>query len=262
MCSTSLYPHWIGAGVSSVVYRTSSDRVLKCARQGKSSEIEHEHIILERLGQHPLIIKSFGLKAMGELILEYQPSELRDVLLSKTHIHREKWAIQIAEALFHVHANNVIHRDLNSRNIRIQTSEDTVLCDFAGSSLDGHIATGVRGEVRFCRLPYHSMATVQDDLFALGSVLYELSTGSVPYATLEDEEVIRRYSDKIFPPVHHLPMGKIITNCWNDTYQGTNELLFDLQKLVQNDFTTRHRYGLLFKGFILILFLWMAVVSI
>ena len=103
-----------------------------------------------------------------------------------------------------------------------------MLCDFAGSSLDGHTQTGVRGEVRFCRLPYHSMATVQDDLFALGSVLYELSIGSVLYATLKDEEVIRRYNAKRFPPVGHLPMGKIITNCWNDSYQGTSEVLFDL----------------------------------
>jgi serine/threonine protein kinase len=227
MSPTNSYPHWTGTGTSSVVWRISPDRVAKCHRPGQLCEIEHEHRILERLGQHPLIIKSFGLEA-GQLFLEYHPRELRNVLLSRTHIHREKWALQIAEVLFHVHAKNIIHRDLNSRNIRIQVSEDIVLCDFAGSSLDGLTATGVRGEVRFCRLPYHSMATVQDDLFALGSVLYELSTGSVPYATLEDKEVIRRYSDKIFPPVDHLPMGKIITNCWNDSYQYTNEVLFDL----------------------------------
>jgi serine/threonine protein kinase len=217
MCPTNSYPHWTGSGASSVVWHISPDRVAKCPRPETLSEIEHEYNILKRLGQHPLIIRSFGLED-SQLILEYQPRELRNVLLSGTNIHPEKWALQIAEALSHVHANNVIHGDLNSRNIRIQTSEDIVLCDFAGSSLDGHTQTGVRGEVRFCRSTYHSTATVQDDIFALGSVLYELSTRSVPYATLEDEEVIRRYDIKIFPPVGHLPMGKIITNCWNESY--------------------------------------------
>ena len=72
---------------------------------------------------------------------------------------------------------------------------------------------GVRVEVRFCRLPYHNMATVQDDLFSLGSILYELSKGSVPYATLKDKDVVRLYSVKKFPPVSNLPIGKIIANC-------------------------------------------------
>ena len=228
MCPTNSYPHLAGSGASSVVYHVSSDRVVKCCRPGSLSEIEHEHRILERLGQHPLIIKSFGWKDVGQLILEYQPRELRNVLLSEALIHQEKWALQITEALVHSHANNVVHRDLSPRNIRIQTSEDIVLCDFAGSSLDGRTQTGIRGEIRFCRSPYHSMATVQDDIFALGSVLYELSTRSVPYATLKDEEVVWRYRVKIFPSVGHLPMGKIITNCWNGSYQCTNEVLFDL----------------------------------
>jgi hypothetical protein len=56
----STYPHWIGAGASSVVYRTLPDRVVKCYRQGELRAIEQEHSILERLRQHPLIIKSFG----------------------------------------------------------------------------------------------------------------------------------------------------------------------------------------------------------
>jgi serine/threonine protein kinase len=122
-----------------MVYCISSDRVVKCGRPGKLSEIEYEHSILERLEQHPLIIQSLGLRSVGQLILEYQPHELRKVLLSGTYIYREKWVLQITEALVYVYANNVIYRDLSSCNIRIRTSEDIVLCDFAGSSLDSHI---------------------------------------------------------------------------------------------------------------------------
>ncbi|KAE8440514.1 hypothetical protein EG329_007411 [Mollisiaceae sp. DMI_Dod_QoI] len=228
MCLTTSYPYLIGSGASSVVYRTSPEQVVKCCRPGTLGEIEHERDILERLGQHPLIIKKFERKNAGQLVLQYHPRELRDILLSGTHLHQEKWALQITEALAHVHANDVIHRDFNSRNIRIKSSEDIVLCDFAGSSLVGHARIGVRAEVRFCRLPYHSVATFQDDLFSLGSVLYELSEGSVPYALLKDKDVVRLYSVKKFPPVGNLPMGKIIANCWNESYQSADEVLLDL----------------------------------
>ncbi len=228
MCPTNSYPYLLGSRASSVVYRTSPEQVVKCYRPETLGEIEHERDILERLGQHPLIIKKFERKDAGQLILQYHPRELRDVLLSGTHVHQEKWALQITEALAYVHGNDVIHRDFNSRNIRIKTLEDIVLCDFAGSSLIGHARMGVRAEVRFCRLPYQSMATVQDDLFSLGSVLYELSTGLVPYATLTDEDVVRLYTIKKFPPVYNLPMGKIIANCWNERYQSANEVLLDL----------------------------------
>ena len=147
MCPTNLYPYLVGSGASSVVYRTSPEQVVKCSRPGTLDEIEHESDILERLGQHALIIKAFERETAGELILQYHPRELRDVLLSEKHICREKWALQITEALAYVHDNNIIHCDVNSRNIRIQTSGDIVLCDFAGSSLVDHIQRGVRAEV-------------------------------------------------------------------------------------------------------------------
>jgi hypothetical protein len=72
------------------------------------------------------------------------------------------------------------------------------------------------------------MAIVQDDLFSLGSVLYELSKGSVPYTTRKDKDVVRLYSVKEFPLVGNLPMGKIIANCWNESYQSADEVLLDL----------------------------------
>jgi hypothetical protein len=45
-----------------------------------------------------------------------------------------------------------------------------------------------------------------------------LSKGLVPYATLKDRDVVRLYSVKKFLLVGNLPMGKIIVNCWNESY--------------------------------------------
>jgi hypothetical protein len=77
-------------------------------------------------------------------------------------------------------------------------------------------------------LPFHSIATVQDNLFTLGSVLYELSTRSVPYTMLKDEDVVRLYTVKKFLLVSNLPIGKIIVNCWNKSYQSADKVLLNL----------------------------------
>jgi hypothetical protein len=69
MCPTTSYPYVIGSGASSVVYRTAPKQVVKCCRLDTLGEIEHERDILERLGQHPLIIKKFERKDAGQLIL-------------------------------------------------------------------------------------------------------------------------------------------------------------------------------------------------
>jgi hypothetical protein len=45
--------------VLSIVYRILYNRVVKYYRLETCREIKYKHSILERLGQHPLIIKSF-----------------------------------------------------------------------------------------------------------------------------------------------------------------------------------------------------------
>jgi hypothetical protein len=52
-----------------VVYYTSNEQVVKCGKPGTRDKIKHESDVLERLGQHPLIIKKFRWRDASELIL-------------------------------------------------------------------------------------------------------------------------------------------------------------------------------------------------
>ncbi len=223
----SFEPYKIAHGVSGLVYRTSLARVTKCAWTGRVHEIEHERNVLQHLGQHPLIIKNFTVQHKAQISLEYHPFNLREIINSGDEVLWRKWAFQITEGVIYLHSKNVIHRDLSPRNILVTAERNIVLCDFAGSSLDGKWLAECRGEIRFTR-PSDRKTTTQDDIFALGCVFYEILTGRPPYTDKEDCEVGSLYEEGIFPPVNQLPIGDIITKCWVGRYNHISEVLVDL----------------------------------
>ena len=91
----------------------------------------------------------------------------------------------VASALDYAHAQGVIHRDVKPSNVLLDLDGRIVLSDF-GLALE--IQQGTMGEV--LGTPHYvapeqardSSATVpQSDLYALGVMLYEMLTGSVPF---------------------------------------------------------------------------------
>ncbi|KAK3326779.1 hypothetical protein B0H66DRAFT_551674 [Apodospora peruviana] len=69
---------------------------------------------------------------------------------------------------------------------------------------------------------------LQNDLFVMGSVLFELSTRKPPYVGLEDQEVIRLYQAMKFPSADDLLLGKVITKCWMGSYKSADDLKSDM----------------------------------
>ena len=98
-------------------------------------------------------------------------------------------ACQICAALEHAHANNIVHRDLKPANILLSGVPPTFakLADLglalpAGGSRISHAGTIV-GTAAYMA-PEQALGKIVDgrtDLYALGVVLYELTTGRVPF---------------------------------------------------------------------------------
>ncbi|ETV94820.1 TKL protein kinase, variant [Aphanomyces invadans] len=90
----------------------------------------------------------------------------------------------IAEGLAYLHARNVIHRDIKSRNVVVDSTHGTKLTDF-GTSKEDILATMTMGVGTFRWMAPEVLQdagyTISADIYSFGMVLSELDTHHAPY---------------------------------------------------------------------------------
>jgi serine/threonine protein kinase len=200
----------------------------------------YERLERTRRESCPTILQYHGRSEQG-IILEYaENGSLRDHLRtadtpSKTLLLR--WAGQAAQALVFCHANAVLHRDINCSNFFLDEEQNLKLGDFAGSSIDNSPAT-------ICYSTAHQLPTLdsssesedviitkETEIFAFGSALYEMTTGSPPYEDKSDSEVERLFLSRKFPEdCDATILGSVITRCWNVEFNSMDEVLKSIEQ--------------------------------
>jgi serine/threonine protein kinase len=201
--------------------------------------LENEKKILERLGAHKYIIELHWVHERG-LCFEYYPHgslrsyfEMRSSALPSVVI-RTRWCRQVAEGVRFIHSKGIIHNDIGARNILITTSMDIKICDFGFATEVGDKVLCVP-DTGYTRHPSGMCnACLIDDLFALGSLFYEILNGVRPYADVESDEVQDRFESGVFPPLNCLQpqyFAGVINKCWNAEYNSILELQEELNSL-------------------------------
>ncbi len=110
-----------------------------------------------------------------------------------------------------------------------------MLADFCGSILDGSTAL-ISTATRYTRpVPLADRSlnpTKKDDIFALGTVLYEISVGHRLYSEKSDVEVYKLFQKREFPDTTRLieSLRVVIEKCWRDQYSSAEEIKSDLGK--------------------------------
>jgi len=130
----------------------------------------------------------------GETLIEKPPESIDDIVAV---------ARQVCLALNHAHSNGVIHRDLKPENVMIEPGGTVRLMDFG---LARHGASRITGEgsilgTLFYLAPELAQGSKLDgraDLYALGVMLYEMTTGDLPF--MSDDPVVL-ISQHLFAPV-------------------------------------------------------------
>jgi serine/threonine protein kinase len=143
------------------------------------------------------------------IVMELVPGKSLDALMPVPLDRAVALSLDICRALEHAHNHGVIHRDIKPENVLITEPEGiTKLLDFGLAYQDASRLT-VKGEILgtlFYMAPEQITADPVDartDLYALGVLMYELTTGELPFSEESPIALINHHLHSI-PTSPHL----------------------------------------------------------
>jgi serine/threonine-protein kinase len=144
---------------------------------------------------HPYILKIIPVakKSRPYIAMEYLEGQTLSDLLGRVHPLPEpdaaKISSRICEALDYLHKNQVVHRDLKPQNIMLCNDGSIRIMDFGiAKSLASRRLTFVGFTPAMGTPDYMAPEQVKGsrgdyrtDIYSLGAILYEMTTGEVPF---------------------------------------------------------------------------------
>jgi serine/threonine-protein kinase len=197
----------------------------------------------------------------GESLFERKPRSL-DEIITVTQ--------QVCAALEHAHAHGIVHRDLKPENVLITPEGVVKLMDF-GLARSGASRLSSEGAIIgtvFYLAPEQARGQTIDgrtDLYALGVMLYELTTGRLPFTGDDPLAVIAQHLHAdVVPPRTHRPdlspametiILKLLAKLPNDRFASAREVASALAEAAQGRLprsavTPRHNLPIQLTSFV------------
>ena len=193
------------------------------------------------------------------IIMEYvEGITLKDYISKKHRLNYKETlsiAIQVSRGIEAAHEKGIIHRDIKPQNIIISMDGKVKVTDFgiARAASENTIHSDVMGSVHYTspEQARNGYVTEKSDIYSLGIVMYEMTTGHVPFDGESTVQIaIQHLQDEIVAPSAYAPdipisLEKIILKCTQKSqdrrYDSMENLLIDLRKALispNEDFVT------------------------
>ena len=221
------------------------------------ADYQREYDVLQHI-QSDWVIKGYSLNAEQHaliLVLEDIGGQSLRQLYQEQALPLDQFldiAIAITQGLAHIHAAQVIHKDINPGNIVLNpTTGQLRIIDFGLSSR-------IRQETTMLQhpntlegtLPYLSpeqtgrvnrLIDYRTDIYSLGATFYELLTGSLPFTTTDPMALVHSHLAKLPPSVSELRpeipdflaamVAKMMAKSAEERYQSAWGIQADLERI-------------------------------
>ncbi len=264
----------IGSGGMGVVYRANDGTrtvAIKVLPADKASDLR----LMRRFSReakasgalsHPNVAQILEVgetEGIRFIVMEYVNGQALDTRMSRPFDISEvlQIGLQIAEALDAAHSKGIVHRDIKPGNVMITKENHVKVLDFGLAKLMDPSFVDPRGELGlttqtemgttigtvFYMSPEQAIGAPVDyrsDIFSLGVLLYEMTTGRRPFESRSIVETVEQILHSqpeaiaLFNPRAGSGIDRMIRKCMDKDprkrYQSAQDLVVDLRILIQN----------------------------
>ncbi|XP_047975400.1 serine/threonine-protein kinase STY46-like isoform X2 [Salvia hispanica] len=229
-------------------------KVLKSEHLNNSlqAEFEQEVAILRQV-QHDNVVRFIGACTKLPhlyIVTEYMPGGSLYEYLHENHSAFKlpqllKFAIDICKGMEYLHHKNVIHRDLKTANLLMDTSNVVKVADFGVARFqnNGGVMTAETGTYRWMapEVINHQPYDQKADVFSFAIVLWELVTAKVPYDNMTPLQAALGVRQGLRPelPINaHPKILSLMQRCWEaipSKRPSFSEIRSEMEALQQED---------------------------
>ncbi|KAG9306767.1 hypothetical protein G9A89_005667 [Geosiphon pyriformis] len=230
------------------------DRSIVSNVEGKYEEFVRELKLSMKVKDDNRVVTFYGLSQDPNtkeymMVMQYADGgNLRGYLkknfLSLTWEAKKGLAYEIANGLAYIHDENIVHRDLHSKNILMHHGKP-LITDFGLSkkisgaddlSLHSSV-TGILAYVPPERLTDHpSPYDTRSDIYSFGVIMWEISAGRAPFPKSNDSLIFSICNGKRETPIIGTPIAyhQLYSRCWDfdpERRPTMDEILNELEQM-------------------------------